>query len=955
MKLQTSSRWLARILSLIIVLASLAPFLPSASPVFAVSTGNPCAWGNNESGQLGNNSIVSSSVLVQVSGLTGVAAFAGGASHSLAVKSDGTIWAWGVNSSGQLGDNTTTSRLTPVQVRDEFGTGFFTGAVSVAASRYNSMALKSDNTVWAWGLNDKGQLGNDDTLRLKSPIPVQVKDQSGTGFLSDVVAIAAGDSLGMALKSDGSVWTWGDSANGKLGIGGASSDVQRPVQVKDHPGTGFLSGITAIAACGNHSLALMSGGTVWAWGRNFAGELGDGTPNDAETPTQTTITAVANIAAGGNHSLAVKLDGTVWSWGYNSTGELGDNTITQSLTPVQVKDQYGTGFLAGYSSVAAGGHHSYALKSDGTVWAWGLNFYGELGNNSTTNSPIPVQVNGLAGCVTVASGAYHGMAIASSAAAEITAYSLPGQTGSATINSVAGTIGVTVPFSTNVTALAATFTTSANITSIKVGGTDQVSGTTTNNFTSPVTYVVTAQDGTTIKNWVVTVTVAVASSAAEIAAYSLPGQTGSATINSGAGTIGVTVPFGTNVTAMAPTFATSANSISVKVGGTDQVSGTTTNNFTSPVTYVVTAQDGTTIKNWVVTVTVAVASSDATPSGLTISSGTLTPVFDSGTTVYTYNVANAVTSVTVTPTLNESHATVTINGNSVASGAASGAINLDNIAPATNTITIVVTAQDAITTKTYTITVTRAAPALSSDANLSGLTISSGTLTPVFDSGTTVYTYNVANAVTSVTVTPTLNESHATVTINGNSVASGAASGAINLDNIAPATNTITIVVTAQDAITTKTYTITTAQTTAPVQSSSGPPVVMIVAIVLGVAAIAGVVAFFIIRRKKDKIVFTTGPQTIKAGAVSKMITIQIQDAKNNPAKVTGNTVIALSSSSSGLFGANGDGLPVITSVTIQADTSSASFYYKDSTKGSPTIIASNNRLKSGSQTETIN
>ena len=858
MKLQTSSRWLARILSLIIVLASLAPFLPSASPVFAVSTGNPCAWGNNESGQLGNNSIVSSSVLVQVSGLTGVVAFAGGIAHSLAVKSDGTIWAWGVNSSGQLGDNTTTSRLTPVQVRDEFGTGFFTGAVSVAASRYNSMALKSDNTVWAWGLNDKGQLGNDDTLRLKSPIPVQVKDQSGTGFLSDVVAIAAGDSLGMALKSDGSVWTWGDSANGKLGIGGASSDVQRPVQVKDHPGTGFLSGITAIAACGNHSLALMSGGTVWAWGRNFAGELGDGTPNDAETPTQTTITAVANIAAGGNHSLAVKLDGTVWSWGYNSTGELGDNTITQSLTPVQVKDQYGTGFLAGYSSVAAGGHHSYALKSDGTVWAWGLNFYGELGNNSTTNSPIPVQVNGLAGCVTVASGAYHGMAIASSAAAEITAYSLPGQTGSATINSVAGTIGVTVPFSTNVTALAATFTTSANITSIKVGG-------------------------------------------------------------------------------------------------TDQVSGTTTNNFTSPVTYAVTAQDGTTIKNWVVTVTVAVASSDATPSGLTISSGTLTPVFDSGTTVYTYNVANAVTSVTVTPTLNESHATVTINGNSVASGAASGAINLDNIAPATNTIPIVVTAQDAITTKTYTITVTRAAPALSSDANLSGLTISSGTLTPVFDSGTTLYTCNVANAVTSVTVTPTLSESHATVAINGNSVASGTASGAINLNNIAPATNTITIVVTAQDAITTKTYTITTAQTTAPVQSSSGPPVVMIVAIVLGVAAIAGVVAFFIIRRKKDKIVFTTGPQTIKSGAVSKMITIQIQDAKNNPAKVTGNTVIALSSSSSGLFGANGDGLPVITSVTIQADTSSASFYYKDSTKGSPTIIASNNRLKSGSQTETIN
>jgi hypothetical protein len=175
-----------------------------------------------------------------------------------------------------------------------------------------------------------------------------------------------------------------------------------------------------------------------------------------------------------------------------------------------------------------------------------------------------------------------------SSATQITAYSLPGQTGTTAINSTAGTIGVTVPAGTNVTALVGTFTTSAGVSSVKVGSVTQVSGTTPNNFTSPVVYTVTAQDGVTVQNWTVTVT-AVASSATQITAYSLPGQTGAAAINSAAGTIGVTVPSGTNVTALVATFTTSAGVSSVKVGSVTQVSGTTPNNFTSPVVYMVTA------------------------------------------------------------------------------------------------------------------------------------------------------------------------------------------------------------------------------------------------------------------------------------------------------------------------------------------------------------------------------
>ena len=190
-------------------------------------------------------------------------------------------------------------------------------------------------------------------------------------------------------------------------------------------------------------------------------------------------------------------------------------------------------------------------------------------------------------------------------AAEILSYSVPGQVGLASIISgtSAGTIGVTVPNGTNVSALVATFATSANITSIQVGSNNQTSGATPNNFTSPVTYVVTAEDGTTVKNWTVTVTIQ-PSTAAEILTYSVPGEVGSAAINSGAGTIGVTVPNGTNVSALVAIFTTSASITSIKVAGVSQVSGTTVNNFTSPVTYVVTAEDGTTVKNWTVTVTI---------------------------------------------------------------------------------------------------------------------------------------------------------------------------------------------------------------------------------------------------------------------------------------------------------------------------------------------------------------
>jgi hypothetical protein len=290
-------------------------------------------------------------------------------------------------------------------------------------------------------------------------------------------------------------------------------------------------------------------------------------------------------------------------------------------------------------------------------------------------------------------------------AAEILTYRLPNQSRSAIINRSAGTIDIPVPFGTDITSLIATFTTSANITSIKVNEIDQYSGVTVDNFSNPVTYTVTAADGTTTRNWVVTITV-LPNTTAEILTYSLPGQSGSASINSGTGTVGISVPSGTGVTSLIATFTLSSGA-SARVGAINQVSGVTANNFSNPVTYTVTAADGTATRNWVITVTAVLASSDASLINLAISSGTLSPAFASGTTSYTNSVLNNIASVTVTPTVNVSCALVTVNSINVTSGSPSVPINLN---VGVNTITIIVTAQDGETNRTYTINLTRSLP-----------------------------------------------------------------------------------------------------------------------------------------------------------------------------------------------------------------------------------------------------
>jgi alpha-tubulin suppressor-like RCC1 family protein len=293
----------------------------------------------------------------------------------------------------------------------------------VAAGYAHTVALKSDGTVWAWGDNSWGQLGigTNTTGRL---LPVKV--------LTGAVAVAAGEINSVALKSDGTVWAWGANGYGQLGDG-TTTDRSNPKAVKG------LTGMIAVAAVSNHTVALKSDGTVWAWGDNSSGQLGDGTTTNHLTPIAVPgLAGVKAIAVGpsGYYTVALKSDGTVWAWGDNFYGQLGNGTNSWSLSPVAVVG------LSGVISVVAGDFHTVALKSDGTVWAWGYNGEGELGDGTTTDSSSPVAVPGLTGVIAVAAGDAHTVALKSDGTVVAWGYNGDGELGDGTTTDSSSPVAV---------------------------------------------------------------------------------------------------------------------------------------------------------------------------------------------------------------------------------------------------------------------------------------------------------------------------------------------------------------------------------------------------------------------------------------------------------------------------------------------------------------------------------
>ena len=287
-----------------------------------------------------------------------------GAYHIVAIKNDGTLWAWGSNYFGELGNGTSISNyITPTQI----GTA---NNWKLSACGYGSnLAIKTDGTLWAWGFNNVGQLGDGTTVNKSTPT------QIGTESNWSLVSIY--HSSGFAIKTDGTLWAWGSNYGG-----GTTINRSTPTQI------GTANNWKTISESG-HILALKTDGTLWAWGMNNFGELGNGTTiSNYTNPTQIgTANNWKSISGGREHSLAIKTDGTLWAWGLNDYGQLGDGTTVNKSTPIQI------GTANNWKLVTAGNWFSTALKADGTLWACGLNDSGQLGDGTTINRNTFTQIN----------------------------------------------------------------------------------------------------------------------------------------------------------------------------------------------------------------------------------------------------------------------------------------------------------------------------------------------------------------------------------------------------------------------------------------------------------------------------------------------------------------------------------------------------------------------------------
>lgn len=325
--------------------------------------GGKYTWGLNNWGQLGNGTNTSQITPEPTTNADDWADISHARMHTIALKPDGTIWAWGNNSVAQLGDGTLVDSNVPVQVGAE------SDWAVISAGNLHSVALKSDGTFWGWGNSAALELGDEEYYTL----PVQISDDT------DWAKIYAGYFKTYGIKTNGTLWGRGQNLYGSLGVGNPGN-----IAIFTQVGT---DSDWAKVSCAreNHTLALKTNGTLWAWGNNQNGKLGIGSTVNQISPVQVGNDQWKDIATGNFHSLGIKADGTLWQWG--SYGLIdGGLLIPNSNVPMQV------GTDSDWKSIAAGYSSSYAIKEDNSVWAWGYNGGGWLGDGSTTSVANPMKI-----------------------------------------------------------------------------------------------------------------------------------------------------------------------------------------------------------------------------------------------------------------------------------------------------------------------------------------------------------------------------------------------------------------------------------------------------------------------------------------------------------------------------------------------------------------------------------
>jgi len=331
-------------------------------------------WGRNTNAQLGDNSIVNKSSPIQTIALgTNWREADSGTAHTVAIKTDGTLWSWGIQQYGSLGDNSSgiTSKSSPVQTVSG-GTSWRTAS----AGKDSTAAIKTDGTLWMWGLGFGGNLGNNSILDRSSPVQTV-----GDTINWQKVSVGRRSSSG-GIKTNGTLWMWGYGGYGILGTNNINSR-SSPVQT--------ISGGTnwkQLSVGRDSTAAVKTDGSLWVWGLNTFGQLGNNGTVSSYQPIQTisNVNTWKQSSVGDTHMAAIKTNGSLWVWGRNTAGSLGNNSTINVSSPVQTVS-VGTN----WQKVSSNRYRSAAIKTDGSLWLWGYGAVGSLGNNATNNRSSPVQ------------------------------------------------------------------------------------------------------------------------------------------------------------------------------------------------------------------------------------------------------------------------------------------------------------------------------------------------------------------------------------------------------------------------------------------------------------------------------------------------------------------------------------------------------------------------------------
>jgi alpha-tubulin suppressor-like RCC1 family protein len=350
------------------------------------------SWGSNTQGQLGVVGLAATNTPTQVNSGYTWKIVGSSNSHNLAIKKDGTLWTWGINSYGKLGINTTNTSLiqsTPIQV------GIASNWLQISTYSDSSFAIKTDGTLWSWGRNTNGQLGISNNTDKISPTQV--------GISSNWRLVGAGNSHTLAIKTDGSLWGWGNNQSSALGITGyASTNSPRQIDLINFDWKSI--------SCGDlYSIAIKADGTLWGWGLNNFYQLGRGNTATVGTPTQigNLTSDWYKISTGKEHTIAIKTDGSLWAWGRNNFGQLGVGDNSTKTTPTKV------GISSNWKNIECGNYYTMAIKTDGTIWGWGYNINGQLGIGNNTSQPSPVQIGANKNWKQISPGEGHSVGILS--------------------------------------------------------------------------------------------------------------------------------------------------------------------------------------------------------------------------------------------------------------------------------------------------------------------------------------------------------------------------------------------------------------------------------------------------------------------------------------------------------------------------------------------------------------